>query len=94
MAARTDRDAERALTLAAELNAVVDVRISVIRSVDGRAEFESDGAEARVVPRALLDRAAEEIRWLVESRARWMAACYAQQITVYEEAPDGHRERV
>ena len=29
--------------------------------------------------------AAREIRWLVESRARWQAACYAQQITVYEE---------
>lgn len=26
-----------------------------------------------------------EIRWLVESRARWMAACQVRQITIHEE---------
>lgn len=35
--------------------------------------------------RALLDEAAEQIRWLVESRARWQAACAARQITLFEE---------
>lgn len=38
--------------------------------------------------RALLAEAAEQIRWLVESRARWQAACAARQITLFE---DEHR---
>lgn len=37
------------------------------------------------VTRALLGEAAEQIGWLVESRARWQAACAARQITLFEE---------
>lgn len=38
------------------------------------------------VTRALLEEAAEQIRWLVESRARWQAACEVRQITLFEDA--------
>ena len=44
-----------------------------------------DEAGLTTVTRALVEDAVDEIRWLVESRARWQAACEVRQITLFEE---------
>lgn len=66
-----DQDGREALAVAERL-----------REANLRAHHFED---ASPVTPALLAEAAEQISWLVESRARWQAACAARQITLFEE---------